>query len=227
MSLKLNKYKIIKILLVYFIFIPFTILPEILPFGRHYVHKQGTVDLLDFPGDSGRTIAKIPYGARVDIEKEVSPPNHKEGTIPGFYRMATYKKDVGYIFDGYLSKYPPPLNRCDNLKNYADESFKRVNSKIRNDKIFKGIITNYIGGIRHILGKTNKERFQKLIIPNALFKDAYYIAKICSHPAFHGISFPENKEEIVETMDDLKGNKLQLIVKKEKKMVSIIQKEFY
>jgi hypothetical protein len=176
---------------------------------------------------NSKTMAKIPYGARVDIEKEISPPVYQEDYLKGNIRFATYKKLSGYVFDGHLSKYPTPINRCDNFKSYADESFKRLNSQTKNDSLFKGIVTNYIGGVKHILGKTEKEKFEQLLFTNATFKDAFYIAKVCAHPAFHGMIYPENGKELSIEMKDMKEGKLQLFIKEDKEGVSIIQKELF
>ncbi len=200
---------------------------EKLVHGRHYVHKAEFAELKMSPDMNSKTMAKIPYGARVDIEKEPSPPVYQEDYLKGNIRFATYKKLSGYIFDGYLSKYPTPINRCDNFKSYADESFKRLNSQTKNDSLFKGIVTNYIGGVKHILGKTEKEKFEQLILSNATFKDAFYIARVCAHPAFHGIQYPENGKELSIEMNDMKESKLQLFIKEEKDGVSIIQKELF
>lgn len=191
--------------------------------GRHYVHKPDFLELKSERDMNSKTIAKIPYGARVDIEKEASSVAYNDNFLKGNIRYVSYKKLAGYIFDGYVSRYPTPLNRCESLKNYADESFKRLNSQVQNDSQFKGIITNYIGGIKHIFGKTTEERVEQLFLSNAKFKDAYFIARVCAHPSFHGIAYPENEKEISETMQDMKGNTWDLIIREENAGAIIIQ----
>ncbi len=127
-----------------------------------YVTAPSGLSLREFNNLQSEKLARMPYGTKVKIvNAEINPTMTVDGIRGGMHEIE-YNHKKGYAFNGYLSKYfPPELDIS--AKGYASELqqyFPEVS------------YSNETGG-----SVTNPSTTETLILPNAEWHEAFYIAQ--------------------------------------------------
>ncbi len=190
-----------------FIFLfPIVLLSQDILLGGHfYVHHPDGIGLYVLPNANSELLFTLPYGTRLELIKELSPPQGEQGNIKGFWREVNTKKHHGYVLDSYLSRYPPPSTNCESLQAYMNESYIKQKVLYKDEKEYRSIITIYQGGNEYSFTKTSSKRIHKLILKNAKLKDGFFIGRACSHPAFFAIEYKPNQNKLEFFMEGMKN----------------------
>lgn len=90
-----------------------------------YVMAQSGLNLRDKPSKNGRFLQNISFGSSV-LVRQTTYKEYEVDFIPGFWVKAIADDREGYLFDGYLSSYPPPVfelskKTIPTLKQYAEK----------------------------------------------------------------------------------------------------------
>ncbi len=100
---------------------------------RLYV-LASNLNMRDKPSIKGKVIGLIPYGSKIVILRKTNQTYKSEG-IKGFWVKIRYRQKSGYVFDGYMSKLPPPPVNCRDLHHYANSKLGKKDKKLR--KLFE------------------------------------------------------------------------------------------
>ncbi|MCX7997767.1 MAG: hypothetical protein N3A69_02285 [Leptospiraceae bacterium] len=210
-------------ILVKFLFLAFFLLSlslraqEVLPAGRFYVHHPNGVEIYLSPKLDSERIAILPYGARVELNKEPVSEKVEYEKILGYWREVNTKKHHGFLVDSYLSRYPVPSINCEGLQTYMEEVYRKQKVLYNDDKDFRAITTIYQGGNQYTYAKMADKKIHKVLLKNAKLKDGYFIGKACSHPAFRGMPFtpsqssPNRLEFFIDGMKSQEKLKLEIL----------------
>lgn len=156
-----------------------------------YVTAPSGLSLREFDNLQSEKLARMPYGTKVKIvNAEINPTMTVDGIRGGMHEIE-YNHKKGYAFNGYLSKYfPPELNIS--AKGYASELqqyFPEVS------------YSNETGG-----SVTNPSTTETLILPNAEWHEAFYIAqRLFDFPK--EFEYPAQKGKKTEVIADKKPKK--------------------
>jgi hypothetical protein len=209
-------------LLAIFVNISFLFSESLLLGGRFYIHHPEGLELKLEPNPNSQSLLNLPFGSRVELEKELETATTIQENIPGNWRATSTKKGSGYVLDAFLSRYSPPPVNCDSLQMYMDETYKRHKNTYQDNKDIRSIITHYVGGNKHIVSKLNRMRIFQLELKNASLKDGFFIGRACAHPAFRGMSFlPKGKTIEWEVEGGKHGEKHKLKIVEEEKLTII------
>ena len=130
-------------------------------------------------------ITVVPYGSIVEVLEKTEKLTMKVDNITGDMFKVKYNDLIGYIFSGYLSKFPAPIKNSETIK-YVD--ILRENSF---DVYFEEIKRDYNGYYQHEVSFS---------LPTDSWEEAFLIAK-----QFYGIpekiNFPDEAHEKIENPD--------------------------
>ncbi len=197
---------------------------KILTGGRFYIHHPLGLDLKKEPDLNSTTLQNLPYGSRIELEKEAISQKSSLENIPGFWRKVLTKKgEEAYVLDSFLSRYPTPSTNCDNLKSYLDENYKKQKVYYKDEVHSRSILTLYSGNHKHTLSKIGDTKIQKIELREGELKDGFFIGRACAHPAFRGMQFaPKGNSIEIEMQGGKYGEKHKLNISEENKMIVII-----
>ncbi|MBI4549264.1 MAG: WG repeat-containing protein [Ignavibacteriae bacterium] len=90
-----------------------------------YVSSRLGVMLREYPRLNADTTAVLPYGTPVEVIEE--PTTHRldlVDNVRGYWVLVTARQEDGYVFDGFMSKLPPPDSILEDqfmgsLRNYS------------------------------------------------------------------------------------------------------------
>ncbi len=90
-----------------------------------YVLAKSGLNLRDKPSKNGRFLQTVSFGT-VALVRQITDKEYDVEGIPGFWVKVIADDREGYLFDGYLSSYPPPVSELPSksnptLKQYADK----------------------------------------------------------------------------------------------------------
>ncbi|MBP9889983.1 MAG: SH3 domain-containing protein [Leptospiraceae bacterium] len=94
--------------------------------GDHlYVLAKSGLNLRDKPSKNGRFLQIIPFGSST-LVRQITDKEYQVDGIYGFWVKVIADDREGYLFDGYLSSYPPPIAEVSSksiptLKQYAEK----------------------------------------------------------------------------------------------------------
>ena len=109
-----------------------------------YVWAEGGLSIRDSNSISGKRIGVIPYGEKIiTLSRKIFKINdvtikltskHKDDdgneylgmTLKGQWAKINFKGKIGFVFDGYLSKYPAPILRDKGRSERLEAYFTRV-----------------------------------------------------------------------------------------------------
>ncbi len=79
--------------------------------GTYYVLAPSGLNLRVSAEPASDRITTIPYGTRVELTASAKDQNMQVDQLPGGMAKVTYGKLEGYVFDGYLSRFPAPVKK--------------------------------------------------------------------------------------------------------------------
>lgn len=90
-----------------------------------YVLAKSGLNLRDKPSKNGRFLQTVAFGTIARVRQMTDKEYDVDG-IPGYWVKVMADDREGYLFDGYLSSYPPPVSELPSksnptLKQYADK----------------------------------------------------------------------------------------------------------
>ena len=90
-----------------------------------YVLAKSGLNLRDKPSKNGRFLQTVSFGMIARVRQMTDKEYDVDG-IPGYWVKVMADDREGYLFDGYLSSYPPPVSELPSksnptLKQYADK----------------------------------------------------------------------------------------------------------
>ena len=90
-----------------------------------YVLAKSGLNLRDKPSKNGRFLQTVSFGTIARVRQMTDKEYDVDG-IPGYWVKVMADDREGYLFDGYLSSYPPPVSELPSksnptLKQYADK----------------------------------------------------------------------------------------------------------
>ncbi len=98
-----------------------------------YVLAKSGLNLRDKPSKNGRFLQTVSFGTQAQV-RQITDKEFEVDGIFGFWVKVIADDREGYLFDGYLSTYPPPVSELPSkssitLKQYA-EKFLPKNTKV-------------------------------------------------------------------------------------------------
>ncbi|HMV41061.1 MAG TPA: SH3 domain-containing protein [Leptospiraceae bacterium] len=187
--------------ILYIIFVVFTFplfsKPSITykPGDRLYVLSKSGLNLRDKPSRNGRFLQAVPFGTMALVRQITDKELDVDG-IKGFWVKVIADDREGYLFDGYLSLYPPPVATLPSrntitLKQYA-EKFLPKDTKVTQSTDDSAVTTS------------------TLILPLARIEEAYLLG-VCFLLNFDRYKFPikpdKQKSADIEIDFDLSRDK--------------------
>lgn len=128
----------------------------------YVLHPEG-LDLHKSSVKSSEVLRHLPYGTKLELRKSATTINLKIDRIEAGMAEVSYNGKVGYIFEGYISKFPAPKG----ITNYATYI-----SSIRENKV-----DVYYEDIRKDWGKNKYERTFVIDLPTGNWAEAFLIAQ--------------------------------------------------
>lgn len=93
--------------------------------GNYWVIAKSGLNLRQGPSTGSEVITTVPFGLTVEVTEAATAANMKVDNIRGGMAKVLFEGQEGYLFDGYLSKYPPPFMQDDG-EMYADLIRRKV-----------------------------------------------------------------------------------------------------
>lgn len=138
--------------------------------------KNG-INLRDNPSSNGKKLVLIPFGSQLEVVKtNKSNPYSSEG-INGFWIEVKYKKFTGYVFDGYLSKFPAPQSGCKSFKDYLDKKIGKGKKSVVSSGDYEGRSATIYPN--NILYMTEGGSEFEIHFPGISKEEMYLIGKNC------------------------------------------------
>jgi len=128
----------------------------------YVLHPEG-LDLHKSPVKSSEILRHLPYGSKLKLVKSATTINLKIDRIEAGMAEVTYNGKIGYIFEGYISKFPAPKE----ITNYATYI-----TSIRENKV-----DVYYEDIRKDWGKNKYERTFSINLPTTSWAEAFIVAQ--------------------------------------------------
>ncbi len=190
-----------KLSVLLFSILAITYQPKVYPIDNYKVNQRlnvlaSSLNMRTSPSIKAKVIRSIPYGARVRVLSKTRNRYLSNG-IKGYWVEVLYKNKVGYIFDGYLTRFPVPHKSCKTIEQYANKHLTRI-AKPKYTK--NGVIHRYKGA-KIIIESGHEYGFEMLIIKGMSLEEAYLISKLCYsknkypiHKAIKQSSFKLNKK---------------------------------
>ncbi|MBK8396544.1 MAG: SH3 domain-containing protein [Leptospiraceae bacterium] len=162
---------------------------------RLYVLAKSGLHLRAKPSKRGRLLQTVSFGSAALVQQITDKEYEAEG-IPGFWVKVIADDREGYLFDGFLSTYPPPVNELPSLsaptlKSYA-EKFLPKDTKVSESTDETMVTTS------------------TLILPLARLEEAYLLG-VCFLYNFDKYKYPL-KTDIIKYAD----TEVKYIVTKDK-----------
>jgi hypothetical protein len=167
--------KYLFVTLISFLVLPATPFSQVNPNQDNdvYIFAQPGLKLRDYPRQEMKKKTVIPYGTRIRvISRDVNNlPFLSEG-IRGNWIKVNYNDTVGYVFDGFLSRVPPPkdqlmtsspfmelLNKSGSILEVEKSSFKEdywsgVKYTVKNIRLSELFIIGRVYGNYHLKGES-------------------------------------------------------------------------
>lgn len=150
------------------------------PGDQLYVLAKSGLNLRDKPSKNGRFLQIIPFGSTTLVRQITNKEYQVEG-ISGYWVKVIADDREGYLFDGYLSSYPPPIlafssKSIPTLKQYA-ENFLPKGTKV------------------HESTDDSMTRTSTLILPLARLEEAYLLG-VCFIYNFDKYKFPLKSDKV-------------------------------
>ena len=87
--------------------------------GTYYVMAPSGLKLRSTADPASKPMATMPFGAKVELTKEIIVANMTVDQLKGGMAQIKYNNAQGYAFDGYLSQFPP-IKARENYEVYID-----------------------------------------------------------------------------------------------------------
>jgi len=104
------------------------------PDTRVYVHAYSGLNMRSGPSGADAKISKLRYGTRIKILecawKFAEVKDFGGYTIGDYWYKVEYQGQMGYVFGGYVSRFPPVENTHLILQTYLQESFAVVDTLV-------------------------------------------------------------------------------------------------
>ncbi len=162
---------------------------KVYPIDNYKVNQRlnvlaSSLNMRNSPSIKAKIIRSIPYGARVRVLSKTRNRYLSNG-IKGYWVEVLYKNKAGYIFDGYLTRFPVPHKTCKSLKQYVNKGFTKIDNKpIKIIDPYKSTDSHYskymqrYKGAKLIVEEGYEYGYEILIIKGISLEEAYLIAKL-------------------------------------------------
>ncbi|MCX7998684.1 MAG: SH3 domain-containing protein, partial [Leptospiraceae bacterium] len=102
---------------------------------RYYVYPKSGLNLRSQPSIGSKSIGLLSRGAEIKVLEKTNQAFSADGISSNWWKVEV-KGKTGYLFAGYVSRYPPPKKACSSIVDYLAEFYGEFNNKNPN-------ITNY------------------------------------------------------------------------------------
>lgn len=152
-----------------------------------YVLALSGLKLRDKPhGD--KVVATINYGDKLLVTgKPTQDYSFESEGIKGYWIKVTFGSKTGFVFDGFLSRYPAPEKSAKGLDDYATKSFKAMTKKTItgvSNCFEQGTSTNYAqffqaktGTVVVVEGDYYEGWTYELTLPSCTLEEGWLIAR--------------------------------------------------
>jgi hypothetical protein len=90
------------------------------PPGAYFILAPSGLNLRATSSPGSQKILTIPYGSEVELLTPAASSDMMVNNFPGGMAKIKYGNQEGYVFDGYLSRFPAPEQRQD-VKKYVEK----------------------------------------------------------------------------------------------------------
>ncbi len=169
------------------------------------VWAQSGLNMRDKPDAKATKITTIPYGAKVVVQPNIGVKipfeveEFKGFIVKGYWLLVKYGDTEGFVFDGFLSRLPAPINTDkSDIETYFDSKLKKIGKKYDiqifdkvtdkyrittpNDKFketdISGFSQKYEYNLTYEHGKSEGGGDVKIESPNLTFYEGYFLVKI-------------------------------------------------
>lgn len=96
-------------------------IPQQLAPAALYVTAVSGLTLREHPNLQSTKLVVMPLGTKVQVINAAGQNTMNVGGIDGAMDEIKYNNQTGFAFNGFMSKFPPPLSTNANAQNYAEE----------------------------------------------------------------------------------------------------------
>lgn len=89
------------------------------PAGTYFILAPSGLNLRATSDPGSKKIMTIPYGAKITLLTPASASDMMVDNFPGGMAKVRYNNQEGYVFDGYISRFPAPEKQQD-VKKYVE-----------------------------------------------------------------------------------------------------------
>ena len=175
-------WKIVFLFLLIYSFIPLTSKPSIsYKVGDNlYVLARSGLNLRAKPAKNGKFLQSISFGTTA-LVRQITDKEFEADGISGFWVKVIADDREGYLFDGYLSSFPPPIKELPSksipsLKSYA-EKFLPKDTKVTESTDDSMVTTS------------------TLVLPLARLEEAYLLG-VCFLYNFDKYKYPRKADKV-------------------------------
>lgn len=159
----------------------------------HYVLINEGAFLFEDSVLSDKKVKKLEYGSKIEVLTGEKKRSYTINGLIGNIVKVKYEDSIGYTFDGYLSKFPPPDRNCKNLQEYVDSRFTKLGKlKIEESKDADDPWTrtsqNYSNGFTYQTESFSEGKNESLQISNSSINEAFLIGNACNAFKFTGLN---------------------------------------
>lgn len=90
------------------------------PPGTYYVLAPSGLNLRATSSPGSQKLLTIPYGGKIELLASAAISDMMVDNFPGGMAKVRYGEQEGYVFDGYISRFPAPEQRQD-VKKYVEK----------------------------------------------------------------------------------------------------------
>lgn len=94
--------------------------PNSKPPGNYFILAPSGLNLRATSSPGSQKLLTIPYGSKVELLAPAAVPDMMVDNFPGGMAKVKYGDKEGYVFDGYISRFPAPEQRQD-VKKYVEK----------------------------------------------------------------------------------------------------------
>lgn len=188
--------------------------PSLFAKEAYYNLAEKGLNLRESPSIWGTHLALIPFGEQVAIVGDCETPplgtpvevqEMEDFIISGNWKKVRYQDQIGYVFEGYLSKFPAPAlanNEPISEDRFLDEiiggTSEQYNVLTEQDPNTEhehtyGYEQKYNRGIHKIVRLEEFRGTTELIIPNISLREAYLISRALYFPPDNSMEYTFDK----------------------------------
>lgn len=103
---------------------------------KYYVFTTNNLNLRAEPNSNSESLSLLPRGTELKVLEKTNETITVNGITSNWWEVEANGK-TGYLFSGYVSRYPPSKKECHSVIQYLTENFGELNEKNPNVKNYK------------------------------------------------------------------------------------------